>query len=420
MSIRLHLLPLALVAVLLVPAAPAQPPAAAGPLRVCLVSADPQGRAVGAALAATLGADATVVAAVPEAGQTLSLASLRDADAAVFYRGPGPLGADDAMILREFLASGRGVVVLGAVREVWAAVPNFFADFLGAEPGELFAGGAPMSVINLLPHPIYAGVTRFETSQPMPGWRNLAADAQLFMEGTVGEAITPLAWVRRGPAGRICNLVPAGADLFGDAAYLRIVANAIRWASGRPIPQARAIVQRTFMPESYPGAFAITFPNGPGVCLDPVRGGINFIWDGDFVDLRPRWLTKQGEPARIFGPIFYREKALHPLRASGAAADPAWRFRGYRLTDAGPEFHYQIGGREVFETLAADADGAGLTRRFRVDAGPGALQLDLEPQPDADVTVTGLVRDGEHGVFASSTAGEFTIQIRRKPGAARP
>src|SRR5690606_18398820 len=173
-----------------------------------------------------------------------------------------------------------------------------------------------------------------------------------------------------------------------DASYLQIVANAVLWSSGRVIPHARPIVQRTFMPESHPGSFAITFPSGPGVCFDPVRGGINYIWAGDFVDLRPRWLTKQGEPPRIFGQIFYRETAWQPLRLGAPTDEPEFRFRGYVLGAGGPEFHYQIDGREVFETLEANADGTGLTRRFRVGAGRGPLWIRIEPHTDAENGLT--------------------------------
>ncbi|MBI5769369.1 MAG: hypothetical protein HZA93_16365 [Verrucomicrobia bacterium] len=402
--------------------APAQPSSTqpADPLRICLVSADAKAESFRAALATTFGPDATVTAAPKLPDGTLSLAALREAHAAVFHRGPGQLGPTDVATLREFLAARRGVLVLAAARDAWDAVPDFLADYLGAEPGGRFADGAPMSVINLFPHPIFAGVVRFETPQPMPAWQKLAADAQLIMEGTVGEDTTPLAWLRRRGASRIAHLVPASAALFADAAYLQIVANAVRWTARRPIPGAQPIVQRTFMPESHPGSFAITFPSGPGVCFDPVRGGVNFVWDGDFADLRPRWLTKQGEPARIFGPVFYREKNWQPLRAGAPGREPAFQFRGYRLTAAGPEFHYQIEGRDVFETLAATAGGAGLVRRFRVGAGRGPLWIDFEPQTGADIALTGLVRDGDRATFASSAAGEFTIEIRRKSGAAQP
>jgi hypothetical protein len=390
-------------------------------LRVSLVSSEDQPEAFRIALAKTLertlGTGVSVTSAEKNADGRLSLAALGSAHAAVFVHGPGPLAEGDAAELRRFLDAGKGSVVLAAAQERWDVVPGFLPEFLGAEPGGRFADGAPMSVINLFPHSIYTDVIRFETKQPMRLWQKLADDAQLIMEGTVGEDTTPLAWVRRRATGRICHVVPAESALFSDASYLQIVANAVLWSSGRANPHAQAIVQRTFMPESHPGSFAITFPNGPGVCFDPVRGGINFIWDGDFVDLRPRWLTKQGQPARIVGEIFYREKVWQPLRLEAPAHESEFRFRGYVLKAGGPEFHYQIDGRDIFETISANADGTGITRRFRVGAGAGPLWIRLEPQTDAEIALTGLVRDGEHATFASAAAGEFTIEIRRKSGA---
>lgn len=393
------------------------------PLRVSVVAvgtAEPFRAALSRALDRTAGNRVTVTSASATTAGRRSLASLRFADTAVFVRGPGPLGDSDAAELRRFITSGKGVVVIAAERGLWDAAPNFLPEYLGAEPTGVFAKGAPMRVINLFPHPIYTDVATLETSQPMPLWKTMADDVQLIMEGTVGEDTAPLAWVRRRETGRLCHIVPAGPALLSDAAYLQIVANAVLWSSARPVLRAQPIVQRTFMPESYPGSFAITFPNGPGVCFDPVRGGINFIWDGDFVDLRPRWLTKHGAPPRIFGPIFYRETVWQPQRLGAPTRDASFQFRGYALKPEGPEFRYQIDGRDVFETLAAHPEGTGLARRFRVGAGDGPLWIKLEPQADAEITLTGLVREGDHAKFASSAAGEFTIEIRRKSRGERP
>lgn len=400
------------------------PTNAADVLRVCLISRNGSAEALRTALSATLekslGAPCVVTTAGRHSDGTLSLDTLRSANVAVFHRGPGPLSAGDATILRDYLGSGHGCVILGAARGSWDAVPDFFPQVLGTEPREAFAGGAPMTVINLFPHPIYAGVVRFETTQPMTAYVKLVGDAQMIMEGTVGEETTPLAWVRRLPGGRMCHLVPAEAALFTDSAYVQIVTNAVLWTTGRPVPNALPAIQRTFMPESHPGSFAITFPNGPSVCLDPVRGGINYIWDGDFVDLRPRWLTKQGEPARIAGKIFYREKLWQPLREGAPSRVSEFHFRGYALKQGQPEFHYEIDGRDVFETLSASPDGTTLTRHFRVGAGRGSLWITPESQPDADVVHTGLTVDGPSACFASTAAGEFTIVIRRKTGGATP
>jgi hypothetical protein len=387
------------------------------PLQICLVAGDRGAAAFAGALRQALteaSAGATVTLAQPHADRTLALDPLRSAQAAIFVHGPGPLSQPDAVLLQEFLSAGRGCVVLGATADAWTAEPRFMSEYLGATPNGSFGKGAPMAVINLLPHPIYTGVARFETPEPMASWQKLADDAQIIMEGTVAEETAPLAWLRRLPAGRICHLVPCSPALFDDPAYVQIVANAVRWSASRAIPHAQPIVQRTFMPESYPGSFAITFPRGPTVCLDPVRGGINFISDGDYVDLRPRWLTKQGAPARVFGSVFYQEKSWQPLRAGSPARESKFEFRGYTLKPDGPEFHYAIDGREVHESLAATADGLGVVRRFRVGAGNAPLWLNLDPQPDATVVLTGLEHDGPNASFGAKAGGEFTIEIRRK------
>jgi hypothetical protein len=407
----------------LLTASPCTPARATEAFRVCLVGTDRQVAekldALKGALETAFGFQCSVTPAESRAGGS-ALEPLRTAHAAIFFRGPGALSAGDAALLREFMGSGKGCVVIGASQQAWSTLPGFEADILGASPGEPFAKGSPMNVINLFPHPIFTGVTKFETQQAMTLYTKLAADAQMIMEGTVGEDTTPLAWVRRRPSGRMCHLVPDAPELFHDPSYQRIVGNAVLWSSNRPVPGAHPFVQRTYMPDAHPGSFAITLPNGPSVCLDPVRGGINYIWDGDFVDLRPRWLTKQGAPAGIFGEIFYREKMWQPLRLGSPNREPNFHFRGYTLKDGTPEFHYSIDGREVHETIGPGSDGTGVRRRFRVGPGTAPLWLNLEPQPDAEVVLRGLDRDGDRACFPSLAQGEFTIEIRRKTGGATP
>ncbi len=364
------------------------------------------------ALTRILGAPARVVRPNHPAGGD-SLSALREAAAAVFIQGPGAnAAAADVGVVREFIGSGAGVVVLAATSAAWPqGLP--VTELIGAVPGGPFAAGAPMAVIDLYPHPILTGVTRLETKQSVTRYDKLADDAQMIIEGTVGETTTPLAWVRQRGQRRLAHFALADAALFADPFYQQMIANALRWSARRPVPGARTVVQRTFMPDAYPGAFAITLPNGPSLCLDPVRGGVSYVWAGDFIDLRPRWLTKEGKPARFFGDVFYREKEWQPLRAGGPSGKAEFQFRGYTLRDGEPEFHYEIGGRDVYESFAA-APGGGLLRRFRVGAGGTPLSIQLEPQAGAEVATRGLERDGPLAYFANAAGGEFTIEIRRK------
>ena len=396
--------------------------AASSPLRVALVAPDRAGAGelgpLQAALTAGFGFVSTLAGGGAVGAAPLS-AALSGAEVAIFLRGPGALSPADADAVRAFLASGRGIVVLAGAGAAWPSEPAFEAQRLGGKAGGVFAEGAKLTLINLFPHPIFGGILRFDTDLPVPLFTALADDVQMIMEGTVGEATAPLAWVRRTAGARLVHLVPAGEPLFRDATYQQLVGQAALWAAARPIATARPAVQRTFMPEATPGSFAITLPGGPGLCLDPVRGGINYVWDGDFVDLRPRWITKEGAPARIFGDVFYREKAWQPLRAGAPGAPPDFQFRGYALRDGVPEFHYLIGGRDVFETFAPGREPGDLLRRFRVGPGSSTLWLNLEPQSESDVIVSGLERDGTHAVFAAPAGGEFTLEIRRRKGGAR-
>jgi len=393
--------------------------AATSALRVTLVAPDraAAGEMAGLQSALTSGFGfESMIAGAPAVGGAPLAATLGAADVAVFVRGPGALDAADAQAVRAFLAAGRPCVVLGGAGSAWPTEPEFEANVLGARTGGGFADGAVLTIINLFPHPIFGGIPEFEVELRVPLYTALAEDVQMIMEGTVGEATTPLAWVRRRAGGRLVHLVPVEGRLFGNPTYQRLVGQAALWAAGRTIPAARPAVQRTFMPDATPGSFAITLPNGPGLCLDPVRGGINYVWDGDFVDLRPRWITKEGAPARIFGEVFYREQAWQPLRAGAPGNPPDFQFRGYVLRDGVPEFHYVIGGRDVFETFASGRQAGDLLRRFRVGPGSAPLWLNLEPQTASEVVVSGLERDGARAVFAAPAGGEFTLEIRRRKG----
>lgn len=379
--------------------------AAAEPLRVALI-----GTPAEAASRSSLGA------AIERSGLA-RLTSPAQADALLVVRGPG---SEAAPAIRRLIEDGRPTVVVGAEPEAWGEAGGFLTERIGAMTGAAFAGGGPLRVINLFPHPIFTGVEAIETDEPVPSWTKLTDDVQLIAEGITGEETTPLAWVRSVGSARICHLVPNSSALLNSPDYVRIITQALLWTARRPIPGARPAVQRTFMPESHPGAFAITFPEGVGVCLDPVRGGVNFAWEGDFVDLRPRWLTKQGAPARIFGEVFYSEKAWQPLRTGAPGAAPAWRFLGLTWREGTPEFRYSVASREITESLRALADGSGFTRTFTVTAGQAPLWLNLEEQSLSEVSVEGAVRDGNAVAFTAADSGVFKITVRRRGAAVPP
>jgi Trehalose utilisation len=401
---------------------------AATRLRISLIGGGAQPAAqTGASLAGLAGflgkagAGDCAVTVLPdaEAGAAVD-GALRAADVAVIWVHGGTLGEAGRAAVLNFASAGRGIVVLGAAAGTWADWTGFESEILGARFGGAFAGGAPMRFVNLLPHPIFTGIHQFDTRQGMLQCE-LASDVQVVMEGTVGEDAVPMGWVRRYGRSRIICLEPGGGAILGDPDYRGIVLNGVRWAAARPIPGARTLVQRTYMNGAYPGALAIDLPGGPSLCYDTVRGGIDYIWDGDFADLHPWWTGKHGAPVRNFaanlsGPVLYREATLAQAMHVGARdAQSAYHFRGYRVKGDGyPELFYTVGGREITEDLDPVSDGVGVTRAFHAGPGEAPLWIRIEPDAGASIVAAGAVRDGDIIRFDSAAAGDFAVAIRKK------
>lgn len=394
--------------------------AATAPLRVALIAgAEPAEVDAAASLArlrSTLEQQPQTSVAVttspPASGRMPSLVSLRTADVAVLYGGSGRLASEDAALLRDFLDRGKGLVVVRERTADWATWPDFVPAVLGAKREGSFANGAPMQIINLFGHAIFTGVARIETQQQMPLYADLTPEALLVIEGTVGEATAPLGWLRRTVRGRVAHLLPASRELFQDPAYLRLLANTVRWTVRQPIPGARAIVQRTYLPNAYPGAIAITFPAGPTVCFDPVRGGISQVADADFVDLRPRWLTKRGEPARIAGPLYFQDDERGSFWRDAGGAEPAFQFKGFSVKGEYPEFFYRVGERDIREVMRPAGPVAGIIRELHIAPGQGQLTYAHEPQSGAEIATEGGSPNARGFAFGSAAAGTVTMAIR--------
>ena len=139
----------------------------------------------------------------------------------------------------------------------------------------------------------------------------------------------------------------------------------------RPVPRDGAIVIRWDMPESTAASIAVGLPGGISYCFDAGESLLRYAWRGGFVDLSRTLYTKKNretnltETAEIVGEIFFRAQSF-PIRVGDKDRIPRRRFRGYRLIDSIPEFHYEVDGVDVFERI--DAAEGGLVRQFRIGA----------------------------------------------------
>jgi mono/diheme cytochrome c family protein len=133
-----------------------------------------------------------------------------------------------------------------------------------------------------------------------------------------------------------------------------------------PVPERRPIIVRWDMPEATPAAIAVGLPGGWSYCFDAGESRLRYAWRGGFLDLTETLRKKTDEnrltpTAKLVGEIFYKAGAF-PLRVGDPERIPSRRFRGYRLVKGYPEFHYEVDGIEVHESISAG--GKGLTRHF--------------------------------------------------------
>ncbi len=165
-------------------------------------------------------------------------------------------------------------------------------------------------------------------------------------------------------------------------------------------------VFRSFLPEAGPSAFGVVLTPDLALCYDPLRGGINQAWRGR-LDLSPTWQAKINAPAKIDGPVFYREQLLQPLRVGDPDHEPVRRFKGYRYAGDAVVFDFTLDGVAVSETLRRSGDG--LERVWRL-AQPGkVLFFRAETQPEAELQFSG----GEEiapGLWRTNTT--LTLVIR--------
>jgi hypothetical protein len=185
-------------------------------------------------------------------------------------------------------------------------------------------------------------------------------------------------------------------------------------AAGESARESRAVrIHRTWMPNAYPSSFAVGFPGGLNVCFDPIRANVIYAWAGDFVDLQPTVNGKIPRDAVIRGTIFYQPRTVSGFRPAIADVPAEIRYKGYRLEEGFPEFHYEVNGVAVAELIRPAPDGSGILRQFRVAAGNRALIY----QPDSGSALTRGSGPAEWSGEALQLPGKaavvFTVKIAR-------
>ena len=154
-----------------------------------------------------------------------------------------------------------------------------------------------------------------------------------------------------------------------------------------PVPP---YLYRVFMVDASPAAIAVSLPQDLSYCWDAGICGLRYAWAGGFVDNTDLWKGHNEAVAKIVGTIFYRDKTDYPLRIGKSEDIPVAEFKGYRLINRYPEFHYTLNGTDVYELILPKEDGKGLIRIFKI------------PHADNTVWFTSNAEDGATRYEASA------------------
>lgn len=173
---------------------------------------------------------------------------------------------------------------------------------------------------------------------------------------------------------------------------------------------------RIFMPDAGPAAIAVSLPNQLSYCWDAGSCRLRYAWQGGFLDPKNYFNKKAEKHAKIIGTIFYRDKTTYPLKFS-VDNDPVVDFKGYKLIDRYPEFHYTIDGVDVYELIKPKEDGSGLIRSFKVPEATQPLYFVFDNRDGAEYTTSKGKMKGTQIDLTADDAHEFVIVMTKKEAA---
>jgi len=138
-----------------------------------------------------------------------------------------------------------------------------------------------------------------------------------------------------------------------------------------------------FIDGASPAAIAVHLPNKLSYCWDATTCSLRFAWSGDFLDMTDLWKGHFDASAKVLGEIFYRSNEEFPLRIGEPAKTPVVKYKGYRLINRYPEFHFTINGADVYELIHPKEDGFGLICAFRIPQPNNKISFKLKTQDNS-------------------------------------
>jgi azurin len=173
---------------------------------------------------------------------------------------------------------------------------------------------------------------------------------------------------------------------------------------------------RAYMTDASPAAIAVNLPHDLSYCWDAGTCELRYAWQGAFVDNTGLWKGKPNSEAKILGKIFYRNVVKQPLRIGKTQTRSAVRYKGYRLIDRYPEFHYTVDGVDVYEIIHPVEAGDGLIRTFSVPEAKKDLWFQVDAQDGMKYEASAGKWQNDRLIIPASDVKHFSITMIIKQG----
>ncbi|MEI6871630.1 MAG: plastocyanin/azurin family copper-binding protein [Verrucomicrobiota bacterium] len=172
----------------------------------------------------------------------------------------------------------------------------------------------------------------------------------------------------------------------------------------------RPFVQRFFMQNASPAAIGVALPGDQNYCFDSVECRVRYVWSGIFMDGSMYW-RGSGKESGELGDVPWWTSGAFPLKfGAEEIKSKDFKFLGYTLKEQGPEFHFQVGKQEVFESVVPS--GKGVELKFRLPE----IHSEVQVRTDSEALWTcpqGVASKSGFRIPAAK-AREFSVELQPK------
>jgi plastocyanin len=183
-----------------------------------------------------------------------------------------------------------------------------------------------------------------------------------------------------------------------------------------PYTPVSPYLYRVFIDGSSPAAIAVSLSSDLSYCWDAGFCKLRFAWNGGFLDNSELWKGKGDASAKVVGKIFFKDKTQFPLSFTADNSPPKVDYKGYKLINRYPEFHYTINGIDVYELILPNAEGNGLTRTFLIPDIKNVIWFNTDPFDGVTYSSSVGVWEGNRLKLNQIEAKKFSINMRLKEG----